>query len=137
MSDDQSNNILTFTFGGKQTLDSALDLIPVQREKSVIVPREDGDDYQTARQAIHDALGTIKSAIEEAHDLAHQAQHARGYEVVGGLVAHQVAAAKALLDLQNAANPQGEGPKTINNTLMVSSADMLDILKDKGIDPTK
>jgi uncharacterized membrane protein len=97
----------------------------------VIAPREDGNDYETARAAIHEALGTIKSAVEEAHDLAHQSQHARGYEVVGGLVEKQVATALALIDLQNKAAVES-GPKTINNTLNISSSDMLNYLKDRN-----
>lgn len=121
---------LPFMKGKKMTLDDALDLAPMAQEKQQVTVREDENDYQTAREQIHDAMGTLKTAIGEMAGLAFQAQHARAYEVLGQLIEKQVSTAVSLVDLQNKAQVE-TGPKTINNTLHISSADMLDMIKDR------
>lgn len=115
----------------KTNMDNALDLVPMTQEKQIVAVRADGDDYQTAREEIHGAMGTLKTAIGEMAGLAFSAQHSRAYEVLGQLVEKMVLASDKLVDLQNKANPNSDGPQTVNNTLMISSADMLDMLKRK------
>lgn len=133
MSDDTFDKIINLPFmrGKKVNLDDALDLAPMEQTKEVVAVRPDGDDYQTAREQIHDTMGTLKTAIGEMAGLAFQAQHARAYEVLGQLVEKMVNASEKLIDIQNKANPEQGGPKTINNTLMISSADMLNMMKDR------
>lgn len=121
---------MPFMKGRKTSLDNALDLIPVEQEKQVVAVRKDGDDYQTARETIHDAMGTLKTAIGEMAGFAYQAQHPRGYEVLGQLVEKLVTASEKLVDVQNKSQTDS-GPKTINNTLMISSSEMLNMMKDK------
>lgn len=115
----------------KTNMDNALDLVPMTQEKQIVAVRADGDDYQTAREEIHGAMGTLKTAIGEMAGLAFSAQHSRAYEVLGQLVEKMVMASDKLVDLQNKSNPNNEGPQTVNNTLMISSADMLDMMKRK------
>lgn len=130
--EDTFNKIVNLPFmkGKKTTLEDALDLPPLVQDKVQVPVREDGDDYQTARQTIHEALGTLKTAINEMSGFAYQAQHPRGYEVLGGLVGQLVETAEKLIDVKNKAEVV-PGPKTVNNTLNISSSDMLNMLKDK------
>lgn len=114
----------------KKTLDDALDLVPIEQEKQTVVVREDGDDYQTAREQIHGTMGVLKTAMGEMSGLAFQAQHARAYEVLGQLAEKMINASEKLIDIQNKAQIDN-GPKTINNTLMISSSEMLNMMKDK------
>lgn len=131
--DDMFEKIIGLPFMKNRTnMDDALDLVPVVQEHKQVAIREDGDDYQTSRQEIHDAMGSLKTAIGEMSGLAFQAQHSRAYEVLGQLIEKQVTTALALVDLQN--KVQADGPQTINNTLMISSSEMLNMMKDRKKD---
>jgi hypothetical protein len=129
--DDLFGKIISLPFmKGRKNLDDALDLAPMVQEKHEVAVRPDGDDYQTARDEIHGAMGTLKTAIGEMAGFAYQAQHPRGYEVLGQLVEKMVVASEKLVDMQHKSQID-TGPKTINNTLMISSSDMLNMMKDK------
>lgn len=127
---DKIMNLPFMTGKARPSLNDALDLVPMAQEQQIVAVRADGDDYQTAREEIHGVMGTLKTAIGEMAGLAYSAQHSRAYEVLGQLVEKMVLASDKLVDLQNKANPD-KGPQTVNNTLMISSADMLDIMKKK------
>lgn len=135
--DDTFDRIVNLPFmkgGGKRNIDDALDLLPMEQEKQIVPVRLDGNDYETAREQIHGTMGTLKTAIGEMASLAFNAQHSRAYEVLGQLVEKMVNASEKLVDIQNKAEKPA-GPNTINNTLMntlmISSSEMLDILKKK------
>lgn len=131
--DDTFNKIVNLPFmnGKKSSLEDALDLPSMEQEKQIVPVREDGDDYQTAREGIHNALGSLKTAIDEMSGLAFSSQNSRAYEVLGQLIEKYVTASEKLVDVQKKAEKTIEGPKTVNNTLNISSADLLNMLKDK------
>jgi hypothetical protein len=133
MAKDNSNEfdkIMSLPFMQGNSMDDALGLVPMTQNKMAVPVRDDGNDYETARTEIHGAMGTLKTAIDEMATLAFSAQHSRAYEVLGGLVEKMVLASEKLVDLQNKSN-QDTGPKTINNTLMISSSEMLDMMKKR------
>ena len=130
---DEFDKIMSLPFmnpNAGDSMDDALGLAPMTQNKQEVAVRADGDDYQTARENIHGVMGTLKTAIDEMAGLAFNAQHSRAYEVLGGLVEKMVMASDKLVDLQVKAD-RNAGPSTVNNTLVVTSAEMLDMLKNK------
>jgi hypothetical protein len=72
-------------------------------------------------------------ALEQLIDIADQSQHPRAYEVISTLINTIVSANKDLLDLSKkkkeiAASDKKEGPQTINNNLILTTADLQKML---------
>lgn len=114
---------------GAKNLDQALDLVPVERKKVAVAYDPENENLRKmALDAMAENLTEINTAISEMGEAAFQSQHSRAYEVLGGLIEKKQTIAT---DLLNEASKGSEGPKTINNTLNISSSELLDIIKDK------
>ena len=83
------------------------------------------DDYDKARQNIHDLLSKGHEALAHALDVAKQSEHPRAFEVVGNLVKQLTDANQQLLDLhQQKAKldaPKDGDKKVTNNAIFVGS----------------
>jgi len=122
-------------------LDRTLGIDPLENiEKVEVLPRADKDDYETARDGIHRMLGVTETAINELAAIARLSQHARAYEVLSNLIKTAVESHTDLVNLaqknkvllgDSRQTGQLDGPRTVNNTLIVTSAELLDMVKDK------
>lgn len=120
-------------------LDDALGLPPMVREEAqIVVPEKQTDDtdYEFARENMYRLTGKIDQSIDELSNIAYVSQHPRAYEVLANLYKTAVDANKELLGLKKTkASIDGDlqkgdgGPKTINNNLIMSSEDVLAMIK--------
>lgn len=118
--------------------------LPVVEEVK-ITPRVDGDDYITSREQMHVTLGKTMTAIEQMSQLAWQAQHPRGYEVLANLLKTAADLTKDLLILKEKdqkikghvpAAGEDDAPTSIEyqdnrQVLMVTSDQLLRMIDDK------
>jgi hypothetical protein len=72
----------------------------VQKLPDVEVSTDVDDDFQTARNNLHNIIHKGNDALEEALLVAKTSEHPRAFEVVGGLIKTLVDANKDLLDIQ-------------------------------------
>jgi len=91
------------------------------------------EDFDYARDNIKGAIDNGTEALEQLIDIADQSQHPRAYEVISTLINTIVSANKDLLDLSKkkkeiAASDKKEGPQTINNNLILTTADLQKML---------
>lgn len=121
-------------------VDRVLGIEPTSRDLTVIDPREDGDDYKTARDGTHRVLGTLETAMEDLLGIAQVSQHPRAFEVLGQLAEKLLKANEQLLDLkskdmknkgQEKQEDVPDAPKSVtNNTLVLATgADMFDQIR--------
>lgn len=88
------------------------------------------DDFDTARNSILNALETSQVALEQLSQIAVGSQHPRAFEVVAKLVDTIRDTSKDLVDLHKQKLPEKEST-TINNKLVISTTDLLKMLKNK------
>lgn len=91
------------------------------------------EDFDYARDNIKGAIDSGTEALEQLIDIADQSQHPRAYEVISTLINTIVSANKDLLDLSKkkkdiAAVDKKDGPQTINNNLILTTADLQKML---------
>lgn len=113
-------------------LSDIFNLPSLTRENKVVVVENNPEkDYEYTRtnmiELIELAIGTAKNAI----DIADQSQHPRNYEVANQLINTAGDLQKKFLELRKLKqDTTGEtGPQTVNQTLIVSSSEMLDRIK--------
>lgn len=120
-------------------------LLPVvkeDQENALIVTNEPEsdieqahNDFDVARDAMINALETSQGALEVLSQLAAGSQHPRAFEVLSTMVNTIGNMSKDLVNLHKQkkdliAKPE-EGPKTINNNLVISTNDLLKMIKGK------
>ena len=94
------------------------------------------DDYEITRNNLRLILQQGQSALMKALDVAHQSEHPRAFEVVGGLVKHLSDVNAQLLDLHKRkqaieAPAKKEASVTNNNAIFVGSTnDLSKMLND-------
>lgn len=89
------------------------------------------DDFDTARNSIIGALETGQAALEQLSQIAVGSQHPRAFEVLAKLVDTIRDTSKDLVDLHKKKLPEKEST-TINNKLVISTTDLLKMLKQKN-----
>lgn len=93
------------------------------------------EDFQLARQNIIDTIEDSKEAIAEMINVAKLSQHPRAYEVLANMLKLQIESNKDLLDLRKTkkdlTNEANTAPTTINNNLVMSTADVLKLISEK------
>ncbi len=124
------------------TISTALNMapLPVTQANStpVVVPPPDlNNDFEFARTNMYDAIVKGQDALDELVGIAKQNQQARTFEVLSTLINTLVSANKELVELHKKHKDltKDDAPvnKTnINNNLVVSAADLLDMLKKKA-----
>lgn len=117
---------------GTSLFNEALNLRPVEPKQYIVEMREDKNDLETVRAELHDILSGLKTSFNQQMELAAQAPHPRAHEVIALTAEKRIHAVSELSDLveQMNTNPDPSNIKTINNTLMISSAEMLDMMKN-------
>jgi hypothetical protein len=120
-------------------LDDALDLPPEQRLPTVIVQPEavgDDEDYEFSRSNMYELDGKISHSIEELRDIAYKSQHPRAYEVLANMYKTRLEVNRELMGIKKTkADMDGgtaSGPKTINQTLVMTSEEVLTMLKSQN-----
>lgn len=94
------------------------------------------DDYDKARQNIHDLLAKGHEALAHSLEIAKQSEHPRAFEVVGNLVKQLTDVNQQLLDLHQQkakldAPKEGDKKVTNNNAIFVgSTAELTKMIKN-------
>lgn len=105
-------------------------LVPVNEPETDIEKIE--GDFDVARDAIMNALETSQGALEELCQVAKGSQHPRAFEVLAKMVDTITSTSKDLINIhqqkKTLVNKQEES-KTINNNLVISTNDLLKMLK--------
>ena len=124
------------------TISTALNMAPMPVSASnstpvVIPPTSVENDFEFARTNMYDAIVQGQDALDELVGIAKQNQQARTFEVVSTLINTLVSANKELVDLhkkhKDLTKEETPASKTnINNNLVLSAADLLDMLKKKA-----
>jgi len=137
----------------KQKIDDFLEVPPVdgvieidvpvrRREKNTPAPTEQDfvDDFNYARNTLHDLIETGSKALSGAMGVAESTQHPRAFEVASTLLGQVSGAAKDLLSLTETASkitakPVSEGEKKDDSVFIGSTQDLKKLLS--GDEPLK
>lgn len=107
--------------------------MPVKSRITDLTPKIATDDYEFARSNLYDLINKGSHALEDIIDVAKQSESPRAFEVVTNLLKTMVDANKDLLELakkqKQLEDDKDEGPKTVNNNLYLTSADLLKMIK--------
>ena len=107
--------------------------LPTKSRITDLTPKIATDDYEFARSNLYDLINKGSHALEDIIDVAKQSESPRAFEVVTNLLKTMVDANKDLLELakkqKQLEDVKDEGPKTINNNLYLTSADLLKMIK--------
>jgi len=102
------------------------------------------DDFELARQNLHDIISAGTQALDKLMQLANQSQNARYYEVLATTMSTMINANKDLLSLQKQIreiNKNNDGPSTLNQTqnnlYIGTTQELLALLKGKTNEPTE
>lgn len=101
------------------------------------VKAQKNDDYEYARQNLYDIIEKGQNALEDIIDIAKQSESARAFEVATNLIKTMAEANKDLLNLAKAKKDLEkqdvpEQKNITNNNLVLTSADLLKMIKDKS-----
>ena len=105
---------------------------PIEEASKPLVPTQISDDFEQARGNLYSIIAQGGESLEDLIELAKQSQNPRAYEVVSTMINSLVVANEKLLDLQKKKKDlevDKGGPKTINNTLVVTTAELQKMLK--------
>lgn len=131
-SDDIIDRLSNHPFIKDGTMNELLDMKPAEVKQYIVQMREDRNDLETVRGELHDILSGLKTSFHQQLEQAAQVSLPRTHEVIATTAEKRVHAAQALIELSEMMNAEpGDSAKVINNTLMVSSSEMLDLIKDK------
>jgi len=107
--------------------------MPAKSRITDLTPKIATDDYEFARSNLYDLINKGSHALEDIIDVAKQSESPRAFEVVTNLLKTMVDANKDLLELakkqKQLEDDKDEGPKTVNNNLYLTSADLLKMIK--------
>lgn len=104
---------------------------------------ENLEDIETVRKNVADVIETGKDAMLEMLEIAKQSEQPRAFEVVSTLMKTLLDANKDYADISTKkkfAKEEVNGPKeaaqtnTVNNNLILSTSDLLKMLKDANTD---
>ena len=121
----------------------ALDVEVIEPEKTTteVVKQADADnvferDFEYTRENIMQIIETGNKSLEELFELARQAQNARAFEVIAGMIKTLADANKDLMELHKkkvALDPESHKPQTVNQNLYVgSTAELMKMIKNVG-----
>jgi hypothetical protein len=105
---------------------------PAEEAPKSLAPTQISDDFEQARGNLYSIIAQGGESLEDLIELAKQSQNPRAYEVVSTMINSLVVANEKLLDLQKKKKDlevDKSGPKTINNTLVVTTAELQKMLK--------
>lgn len=123
-------------------LDESFDLVPLedtQAKYEVDLTVEDNeDDLEYAKENIKGLLTTGDDALKSLISLAKQTDSPRAFEVVAMLMKTMLEGNKDFVDIEvqkqkMIADGNGTtGPSTVNNNLILSTAEVLQTIKNEG-----
>lgn len=125
----------------KDIISDSLGIEPLDQTTKItqILPAikaQKNNDYEYARSNLYDIIEKGNDALEHIVDIAKQSESARAFEVVTNLIKTMadankdlLALAKAKKDLEKEDVP--EQKNITNNNLVLTSADLLKMIKDK------
>jgi hypothetical protein len=106
----------------------------MMKEKTeVIVPESTvNDDFEYARKNLVELIELGKIGVQDAADVANQAQHPRSYEALSTLLGTVLNANEQLLKLRETKTKLETipGPQTVHNTLVINSNDMMEKIRE-------
>jgi hypothetical protein len=88
------------------------------------------EDYALVRENLHNLLIKSNHALTNLMQLAEEQPNARVHEVTAGMIKTIADTSHSLLDINK--NTQAPQTQTVNNTLNITSAEMLKLLKDSN-----
>lgn len=123
----------------RDPLDDALGLPPIPRQEAeIIVPdaTSSDEDYEYARRNLYSLIAKGDVMLDELADIARVSEHPRAFEVYANLYRSLVDTNKDLMNLKKThrelERPLGDSaPRTVNNTLVATSEEILKMLKEK------
>jgi hypothetical protein len=116
-------------------------VVPVVEQLPAVIDADSSDDkevdedFQLARENIKELLEQGKDVFAEMLQVAKQSQHPRAFEVLGNLMKIAVDTNKDLLTLRKQkrelVKKTDGSPTTVNNNLVLSTADLLKLIKNQ------
>jgi hypothetical protein len=88
------------------------------------------EDYRLVRENLHNLLIKSNHALDNLMQLGEEQPNARVYEVTAGMIKTIGETSQGLLDINK--DTQVPQSQTVNNTLNITSAEMLKLLKEKN-----
>jgi hypothetical protein len=126
----------------KDIISDSLGIEPLDQTTKItqILPAikaQKNDDYEYARQNLYDIIEKGQNALEDIIDIAKQSESARAFEVATNLIKTMAEANKDLLNLAKVKKDLDkedvpEQKNITNNNLVLTSADLLKMIKDKS-----
>ena len=89
-------------------------------------------DFDIARESMLNALEAGQTALEQLSQIAVGSQHPRAFEVLAKLVDTIGETSKGLVDLHKSKQQKLVENTTVNNKLIISTTDLLKIIKQKN-----
>jgi hypothetical protein len=127
----------------KDIISQSLGVDPMEEQSGKLtqvlpaIKAQKNDDYEYARRNLYDIIEKGNDALEHIVDIAKQSESARAFEVVTNLIKTMaetnkdlLALAKTKKDLEKIDTP--EQKNITNNNLVLTSADLLKMIKDKS-----
>lgn len=111
--------------------DTTKDIVQVSRSVQNNPEDQAKQDFDTARNSIIGALETGQAALEQLSQIAVGSQHPRAFEVLAKLVDTIRDTSKDLVDLHKQKQTKQVENTTVNNKLIISTTDLLKMLKNK------
>lgn len=117
------------------------EIVPVVEQVPAVLEelsdeKEVDEDFRYARENIKELLEQGKDVFAEMMQVAKQSQHPRAFEVLGNLMKIAVDTNKDLLALRKQkrelVKKTDGSPTTVNNNLVLSTADLLKLIKNKS-----
>lgn len=99
-------------------------------------PHSPESDFELAQDTIRDAIKKTAAAIDDLIGLAKASEHPRAYEVLNGMLAQITSSSESLLEIHKkkkeiVKKDETPGNVTNNNTLVMTTADVLKLLRGK------
>lgn len=126
----------------KDVISQSLGMDPIDQTTKItqVLPAlkaQKNDDYEYARQNLYDIIEKGQNALEDIIDIAKQSESARAFEVATNLIKTMAEANKDLLNLAKAKKDLEKDDsipdkQVTNNNLVLTSADLLKMIKDKS-----
>lgn len=118
-------------------LATALGVSPMVIEtREVLIPVSNSaiTDIEYARTNLYDLLENGHSMLNDMLQIAQQAQSAKMYEVVTGLIRTMAQTNLDLVELQQKKKSltEGDGPRVVNNNLTLTTNDLIRLIKNSG-----
>ncbi len=123
-------------------ISQSLGLDPIESTSKItqvlpVLKAEKNNDYEYARNNLYNIIEKGQNALDDIIDIAKQSESARAFEVATNLIKTMAEANKDLMSLAKAKKDLEkedvpEQKNITNNNLVLTSADLLKMIKDRG-----